>query len=188
MSRTSELTEQLGEDVEPGPLPPIGSPLQIRALQIAAEEIAAGVREDPPGSNSGPRVNAYLLGHDMGGDWLVAYAPRAKPWCCRAAVWCYIEAARQLGLPDPFRGAANGGGLASGLKLLKWARAAGAVRMICRPGLIGVIAHEDGSSHVVMCWEIREGARFVSAEGNSRNRFRFVLREIAEVTFWIDVG
>ena len=45
------------------------SPLQMNVLEIASQEI--GVVEDPPGSNSGPKVNEYLasVGMDPGHAW-----------------------------------------------------------------------------------------------------------------------
>lgn len=189
MTAHREQTERIGEDYTPGPMPPIGSPLQVRALQIGAEQVAAGVCEVPPGSNRGPMVDRYLVGHDGGGDWLITQlTDRQRAWCCRAMTWCNVEAAIQLKLPDPFAGSSFGGGLASGRKLRDWARAGKRIRMICRPGLVGIIMHDNESAHVVSCWEILEGGLFGSLEGNSRNRYRFTSRAISEVTHWVELG
>src|SRR5690606_25221712 len=39
---------------------PVGATLGERALAVALREWCAGVREEPPGSNSGPRIREYL--------------------------------------------------------------------------------------------------------------------------------
>ena len=57
------------------------------ALAIALAE--EGVREEPPGSNRGPRVTAYIRSVLPGGP--------AVPWCMCFVYWCYAEAARRLG-------------------------------------------------------------------------------------------
>ena len=53
------------------------------ALVIARGEI--GVKEDPPGSNTGPRVRVYLDGHPP------------EPWCADFVTWCL----RRAGFPAP---------------------------------------------------------------------------------------
>lgn len=185
MTRLAERTEQTGVEVVPGPLPPIGSPLRMRALQIAGAEIARGVEERPRGSNAGPDVDKYLRGHDGGGQWLVDLPAKEKPWCACASIWCFREAARLLQQPDPFDGAADKGKLCSGRRLRDWAKPHVGLAFIGEPGDIGVIMHQDESSHVVMLWDVLPGAKFVSAEGNSDNRFRHVRRKLTEVSFWI---
>ena len=66
------------------------SPLQMNVLEIAFNEI--GVQEDPPGSNSGPKVNVYLssVGLEPG------YA-----WCAGFVFWCFGEAAAKLNRSNP---------------------------------------------------------------------------------------
>jgi len=66
------------------------SPLQINVLEIATKEI--GVVEDPPGSNRGKMVDAYLacVGLDPG------YA-----WCAGFVFWCYREASAKLNRVNP---------------------------------------------------------------------------------------
>jgi hypothetical protein len=63
------------------PAAPIG--LGERALEVALRELAAAVREEPPGSNDGPRVREYLAPTGL----------RGVPWCAAFASWCDREAA-----------------------------------------------------------------------------------------------
>lgn len=172
-----------GQLEQPCPLPPIGSPLVLRALQIAAGEV--GVTEEPPGSNGGKRVNEYLVGVDGRGDWLLDLDPDDRPWCCRFVVWCVMAAVLELGLLDPFRNAGRGGGLASGGKLLRWARAYGALRQGPAPGRIGVLPRGRGH-HVVWCWAV-VGDVVWCLEGNSDNRVQFVPRHASAFIAWIEV-
>ena len=66
------------------------SPLQENVLDIAFKEI--GVVEDPPGSNSGLKVNAYLSG--------VGLDPGAA-WCAAFVYWCFGEATAKLNRVNP---------------------------------------------------------------------------------------
>lgn len=60
--------------------------VQQRALKIAKGEI--GVKEQPPGSNSGKRVREYQASTSLGGTgW---------PWCGAYTNWCYARAGRPL--------------------------------------------------------------------------------------------
>lgn len=60
-----------------------------RALRAAIGEL--GVTEDPPGSNSGPRVREYQAATSLGGTgW---------PWCMAFVCWCYKQAGHPLPYP-----------------------------------------------------------------------------------------
>ncbi len=60
-----------------------------QALRIAMGEV--GVKEEPAGSNSGPRVRQYQAATTLGGTgW---------PWCAAFVCWCYKKAGKPLPLP-----------------------------------------------------------------------------------------
>jgi hypothetical protein len=76
-------------------LPPRRAPnaLLREALKVASAQV--GKREVPPGSNRGPEVDAYLraVGLDP--------AKGHFPWCAAFVFWCFREAAKALGKPNP---------------------------------------------------------------------------------------
>lgn len=176
-----------GDLLDPGPPGPVGSPVILRALQLGAAEV--GVEEQPRGSNGGPRVNQYLVGVDCRGDWLLDLDPDERPWCARFVVWTVMSAVAELGplVLDPLRGAGRGGGLASGAKWLRWAKAAGALRQAAGPGRVALIPRGRGW-HVVWCWRVLDGDTFAALEGNSDQRVRFLPRPIAGARHWIELG
>lgn len=63
--------------------------LAIRAMQIAQSKV--GVRE-LTGNNDGPEVEAYLKAVGLG---------KGYSWCMAFIVWCYDQAAQQLGVKNP---------------------------------------------------------------------------------------
>lgn len=68
--------------------------LRLVALQVALDEIKAGSREIPTGSNGGPFCQKYLA--DAG-------LQEGPPYCASAIGWLFKEAAVRLKLPKrPF--------------------------------------------------------------------------------------
>jgi len=65
-------------------------PIGLKALEIAVSQI--GVQEEPKGSNRGPQVEAYLKCVGLGGGYA---------WCQAFVRWCYEQAAKELGIPNP---------------------------------------------------------------------------------------
>ena len=66
-----------------------------KALRKAIPEL--GVHEEPPGSNSGPRVRQYQAATNLGGTgW---------PWCMAFVCWCYKQAGHPLPYPTASVGA-----------------------------------------------------------------------------------
>ncbi len=56
-----------------------------------------GVKEEPAGSNSGPRVRQYQAATNLGGTgW---------PWCAAFVCWCYKTAGKPLPFPTASVGA-----------------------------------------------------------------------------------
>ncbi len=176
-----DATERDGIDVEPQPLPPIGSMLMTRALQLATDYL--GVEEDPPGSNRGVDVDRFVAGPVGRFSYLVPQpGKRGIPWCARFAASMIESAARELSMIDPLRGA---GDLASAYKWLRWAKAAGKRRNDPKPGYVGLLLHEDNSGHVVMVTHV-EGEYVRTIEGNASNGVRCRLRVIAGFSAWVD--
>jgi len=66
--------------------------LPQKVLEVAAGEI--GVREDPPGSNRGKKIEEYQasVGVDPG-----------EPWCAAFVYWCSATAASDLGVANPMK-------------------------------------------------------------------------------------
>jgi len=63
--------------------------LGIAALALARAELARGVAEEPPGSNTGPDVRRYLAGCVRGGRRLNL---TVGAWCAAFASWCVWRA------------------------------------------------------------------------------------------------
>jgi hypothetical protein len=60
-----------------------------RAARVALAELARGVVETPPGSNTSPRIREYQAATTLGGTgW---------PWCSAFVVWCWKSATVPLG-------------------------------------------------------------------------------------------
>jgi lysozyme family protein len=66
--------------------------LSEAALEIATDEL--GVREVPPGSNRGPRVDRYITttGLSLSGHYA---------WCMCFVYWCFEQAAKKIGVDNP---------------------------------------------------------------------------------------
>lgn len=69
------------------------------ALRIALGEV--GAREDPPGSNRGPRVDVYLRAAKLDP------ARGRYPWCAAFVSWAIREAQVRAGGPWRWRGSAS---------------------------------------------------------------------------------
>lgn len=66
--------------------------LRLRATKWAEQEARRKVKEQPPGSNWGPRVAQYL--HSAG--W-----SSPAPWCMAFMHWCFRQAGKVLIYPYP---------------------------------------------------------------------------------------
>src|SRR5690606_25151579 len=82
---------------------PAGASLGMRALAVALREWCAGVKEDPPGSNTGPRIRDYLAPCVRDGKLLRL---TSGEWCAASASWCALHAKREgERLPHAYRAA-----------------------------------------------------------------------------------
>jgi hypothetical protein len=150
-----------------GAAPPVvdaDAPLLTAAVEQATAEI--GVVEDPPGSNRGPRVDAYLRA--------VGLNPAAGSfaWCAAFVYFCFGEASRVGGRKNPLVKTAG--------VLDHWSRAEqrGARRIkaadalaqpdLVRPGQIFVMDFGRGAGHTGMVTGIR-GGKLVTIEGNTND-------------------
>lgn len=135
-----------------------------KALEVAAGEV--GVREAPPGSNRGPRVDEYLraVGLDP--------AAGSFAWCAAFVFWCFRQAANGLGNDNPVIRTAG--------VLEHWRRAQqqGVPRLAAadavddpgriRPGMIFVVDTGGGSGHTGLVQSV-EGGRLITVEGNTND-------------------
>lgn len=126
------------------------------AVAVAIAEI--GTKEDPTGSNRGPRVDMY-----EGADWL------GSPWCALFVSWCWGRAPGG----SPF------GILASALKLRDWAATHGALLAggdDLLPGDIGVILRAGGRGHVELVVGCLFDDKISLVGGNVGNAVRGTVR------------
>lgn len=163
------------------------------ALLAAATELRAGVREIPPGTNRGPRVDVYLVGVAEDAPYLLQFrqdkrAPQGwggAPWCGRFARWCVDAGAKTLGQPSPLRG---WGDLASARKWADAARVRRSLDHSAKPGRVGIILTGRGTGHLVLVAKVL-GDRIVTLEGNSNNRVASRDRVAAECNGgFVEVG
>lgn len=172
-------------------IPPLAleglSILSSLILRIADKEFRRPTLEHPLGSNRGPEVDQYLVGHDGRGVYLRDYIAHrgtflGAPWCGRFSLWCIEEAAEQLQIASPVLG---WGDLASSAKWLEQARLNKRLRTDPMPGDVGCIL-TGGHGHVVLVCMVSDALKQVGTrEGNSGNRVAARIRSIAEFAGFI---
>jgi hypothetical protein len=136
------------------------SPLQVSVVEIAAKEI--GVVEDPPGSNSGPRVNEYLSS--------VGLAP-GYAWCAGYVYWCFGEAAAKLNRANPVvktAGCIDHWRRTLGYKIA--AKGAIANPSLIEPGSIFIMSRGGGQGHTGIVKSVNDGY-IDTIEGNTNSSF-----------------
>lgn len=126
-----------------------------------------GMQEQPTGSNRGPKIDewAQAAGIDLG-----------SPWC---ALFC-SAAYQQLSIGSPF------GWLASAYKLEEWARQN--KRLLAAddpllPGDIWGILRADFHGHVGLVADLTADGKVCSAEGNSSDSVRGLVRDRSTLSF-----
>ncbi len=65
-------------------------PLVAAALAVAGSQV--GVAEEPPFKNTGAQVAEYLKS---------VHLDQGNPWCAAFVYWCFEQAAKQAGVPNP---------------------------------------------------------------------------------------
>lgn len=140
-----------------------GGTLAAAALRRAETELGRAVREDPPGSNRGPEVEAYLAAVGLG---------PGHAWCAAFVYWCVAEAAREAGLANPLP---RTGGV---LELWRRARKAGLPCLAARDaqsrpelvgkGMIFIMDFGAGKGHTGFVAGLADG-RLATVEGNAND-------------------
>jgi hypothetical protein len=131
------------------------------ALRIAVAEQAANVREEPLGSNRGPKVDEYQRRTGL---------RPGHPWCACFLYWCFDEAAQRLGRPNPVVKTAgcqdhwNRAGTA-GIARISASRAAANPELV-QPGMIFIMAFDGGFGHTGIVESV-SGGFMTTIEGNS---------------------
>lgn len=143
---------------------PEPGPLLAEVLAVAASQV--GVMEEPPGSNRGPQVDAYLRSAGLDP------AAGSFAWCAAFVYWCFDQACQRLGRPNPavktagvlnhWRGAGR-----KGVPLLRHDEAMADPSRI-RPGSLFVYSTGGGFGHIGLVEEVRPG-RLVTIEGNTND-------------------
>lgn len=140
------------------PAQPADSPLLIRAVEVAITQI--GVMENPPGSNKGRDIKMYMES---------AGSREGLFWCAGFVYWCFNEAARQLGRPNPVVrtvGCLDHWRKTTANKILK--NQAIQDPSLIRPGSIFIKDHGQGMGHTGIIESVENG--FVKTiEGNSNS-------------------
>jgi hypothetical protein len=138
-------------------------PQERVVVEHAVGEI--GQKEDPPGSNRGPRVDLYT-----GEQWYGA------PWCALFCSWAWKYA----------DGGSPFGVKASAYKIRAWGTENGKILPSSdpsRPGDIGVIMRAQGRGHVALVTGKEVPAEKICCiEGNVGNAVRATLRERSQFT------
>lgn len=138
------------------PAPPPSDSLASKVLAVATSQV--GVLEDPPGSNRGARVGAYL--HSVG----------LEPgyfWCAAFVYWCFQEASVALGRANPVFRTAGCMNHWNGTKARRIVAAnAVANPALVKPGQIFIINHGRGTGHTGLVERVEAGF-LQTIEGNS---------------------
>jgi hypothetical protein len=141
-----------------------GSAFLDVVLRKAASQV--GVLEQPRNSNSGPEVDRYL--ERVGVPLTLPIAE--KPWCCAFVFWCFDEAAREAGRPNPMMRTSGclqhwNGASGSGAQRIPASRAASDPGMI-RPGMVFIVDHGSGRGHTGLVETMASGLLH-TIEGNT---------------------
>lgn len=135
-----------------------------KVIDVATAEEAEHIREQPPGSNRGPRVDEYLRAAGLDPS-KGSYA-----WCASFVVWCFEKAARAMGLTSPVP---RTGGVhdmwrkagRAGFRRIPYDIAVGDPSQV-RPGHVFFIDTGGGHGHVGFVAN-RDGGNFLTIEGNT---------------------
>ena len=131
-------------------------PLLASVLTIAHGEI--GVKETPPGSNRGPRVEEYLKSVHLGAGF---------PWCAAFVYWCFEQASVSLNRVNPLprtAGCLDHWNKTNGLKISS--QRAVAHPSLIEPGDIFIIKFHGIRGHTGIVTDI-SGDYIRTIEGNT---------------------
>jgi hypothetical protein len=136
-------------------------PLLAQVLATASSEEAKEVREIPPNSNRGPQVDAYLIR---------AGVRPGLSWCCAFVYFCFDEAAKGLGVPNPMVRTAGcldhwNRAPGQGAQRIQAAQAARNPDLV-RSGMVFIMDHGGGLGHTGMVESV-QGGLITTVEGNT---------------------
>lgn len=132
--------------------------LLTEVLKTAVTQV--GVMEDPPGSNKGPQVNAYLASVGL---------PPGLYWCAAFVYWCFDKASVKLGKTNPL--------VKTGHVMSHWNKTTGkkivtldAINKpsLIKPGHIFILNTGGSSGHTGLVEKV-DGGFIHTIEGNSNN-------------------
>ena len=132
------------------------SDLLKETINVAKSQI--GTMEDPPGSNRGPMVDAYLAAVDC---------PPGSFWCAAFVYWCFNEASKKIKRQNPV--------FKTGGCLMHWnntrgkkiaAKEAINAPELVKPGQIFILDHGNGFGHTGLIEKVN-GGFITTIEGNS---------------------
>jgi hypothetical protein len=143
------------------PEAPARHPLLAAAIDIARTQI--GVSEQPPGSNRGPEVDAYLRAAGLN--------PRGNhAWCAAFVYWVFLRAAATLGAPAPLPQTAGVQAMWRGIgerqRLRIRPAEARADPGLVEPGMLFFLAFAGGLGHVGLVTGVHDG-QLTTIEGNT---------------------
>ena len=151
-----QATGAPGSAPAPPPLPAPGnvvlSTVVEKAVQIALAE--NGIREEPEGSNRGPRVDQYNAASGAGNGAL---------WCMSFVYWSFVQAAAQTGQPNPMPKTAYCP------YLLSWAQERNKVVSTPQRGDIFLVKGQRDGKPSVIHTGIVTGGSINTIEGNTNN-------------------
>jgi hypothetical protein len=141
-----------------GVAPASGGTLRDRALKKAISQI--GIREKPVGSNRGPEVEDYLRSVNLGGGYF---------WCMAFVHYCFREAAKEMGIANPFpktAGCIDAWSKASSFRISKQKAAENPGLVV--PGSVFILDYGNGHGHTGI---VRNcvGGSLRTVEGNTNS-------------------
>lgn len=132
------------------------------ALRFADSQV--GAKEEPVGSNRGPKVDEYLRWAARAGlidPMVLTQGRKGTPWCAIFACWCIAQGARSIG--EGYR------------PTLQYS--AGCLRFVEKnedlqlvrpePGCLFVNLNLDGTGHCGFVVDVRDDGSLGTIEGNS---------------------
>jgi hypothetical protein len=145
---------------------PVAPPAGLRALAAAAAEV--GVREEPPGSNDGPRIAEYRAA--------TAGSAPGVPWCAYFVSWAAGQAGAPIGEEGQGYGAVE--------EIEAWARRTGRflpVEALPQPGDLILF----GGRHVGIVESVNGDGSLATVEGNHQDAVSRVQRGRFEGTGFV---
>jgi hypothetical protein len=122
------------------------TPLTEEALKTAISQV--GVKEDPLGSNAGPKVNEYLAS---------VHLPPGNFWCAAFVYWCFQQAANKAGVHNPL--------FQTGSVLKQWSASSLNRSYTPDPGDILILDYGGGHGHMTLIENV-DGENLHTIEGN----------------------